>query len=273
MNNPVIIGDATLYLGDCLSILPTLPKVDAVITSPPYEKQRDYGVVIHDWDSLMRGCFDAIQHHDKTQILVNLGPIHRDGEVVCYWEPWRDWMRASGWKFVAQYVWDKLNAMPGDWGGRLATAHEFIFHFNKGVVYPTKFVRTLGGKIHGSTRQKDGDVKRFTQMGAAIQETKISDSVIRMPSHKDTGGIERGHPAVYPVGLPEWLSMCWPGLTLDPFMGSGTTGVACMNLGRRFIGIEIERKYFDIACERIENAQRQCRMFEEPKRKPEQLTL
>jgi DNA modification methylase len=48
---------------------------------------------------------------------------------------------------------------------------------------------------------------------------------------------------------------------IDPFMGSGTTGVACMNLGRRFVGIEIEPKYFDIACERIENAQRQQRMF------------
>ena len=52
-----------------------------------------------------------------------------------------------------------------------------------------------------------------------------------------------------------------PETILDPFMGSGTTGVACMNLGRKFIGIEIEPKYFDIACERIENAQRQQRMF------------
>jgi DNA modification methylase len=50
------------------------------------------------------------------------------------------------------------------------------------------------------------------------------------------------------------------GVALDPFMGSGTTGVACMNLGRKFIGIELERKYFDIACERIENAQRQGRL-------------
>ena len=51
------------------------------------------------------------------------------------------------------------------------------------------------------------------------------------------------------------------GLILDPFMGSGTTGVACANLGRKFIGIEIEKKYFDIACERIDNAYRQQRMF------------
>ena len=52
-----------------------------------------------------------------------------------------------------------------------------------------------------------------------------------------------------------------PQTILDPFMGSGTTGVACANLGRKFIGIEIERKYFDIACERIDNAYRQKRMF------------
>ena len=52
-----------------------------------------------------------------------------------------------------------------------------------------------------------------------------------------------------------------PNIVLDPFMGSGTTGVACANLGRKFIGIEIERKYFDIACERIDNAYRQKRMF------------
>ena len=66
----------------------------------------------------------------------------------------------------------------------------------------------------------------------------------------------------------DWLGK--PASILDPFMGSGTTGVACMNLGRRFVGIEIEPKYFEIACERIENAQRQTKLFDEPKAKPEQ---
>jgi DNA modification methylase len=58
-----------------------------------------------------------------------------------------------------------------------------------------------------------------------------------------------------------WLVAPCGDFILDPFMGSGTTGVACMNLGRKFIGIEIEKRYFDIAAERIENAQRQLRMF------------
>ena len=79
-------------------------------------------------------------------------------------------------------------------------------------------------------------------------------------------GEQRGdHPTQKPIGVMEWAINHLPepnSLILDPFMGSGTTGVACMNLGRSFIGIERERKYFDIACRRIEDAQRQGRMFE-----------
>ncbi len=69
------------------------------------------------------------------------------------------------------------------------------------------------------------------------------------------------HPTQKPVALMQWCVEQTTGAVLDPFMGSGTTGVACANLGRKFLGIEIERKYFDIACERIDNAQRQQRMF------------
>jgi DNA modification methylase len=69
------------------------------------------------------------------------------------------------------------------------------------------------------------------------------------------------HPAQKPVALMRWCVAKTNGLVIDPFMGSGTTGVACMNLSRKFIGIEIEPKYFDIACERITNAQRQERLF------------
>lgn len=71
------------------------------------------------------------------------------------------------------------------------------------------------------------------------------------------------HPTMKPLAVMEWCLSFIPDATLilDPFMGSGTTGVACMNLGRKFIGIEREEKYFDIACERIENAQRQTTLF------------
>lgn len=79
------------------------------------------------------------------------------------------------------------------------------------------------------------------------------------------------HPTQKAVFIMEW---CLGFLTdaetiIDPFMGSGTTGVACANLGRKFIGIEIEEKYFDIACKRIETAYLQPRLFAEPRRVPE----
>ena len=79
---------------------------------------------------------------------------------------------------------------------------------------------------------------------------------------RDTEKGEFYHPTQKPVVLMQWcVQQIQDRIVIDPFMGSGTTGVACMNLGRKFIGIEIKRKYFDIACERIENAQRQQRMF------------
>ena len=81
------------------------------------------------------------------------------------------------------------------------------------------------------------------------------------------------HPTQKPFSLMRWCVAMTLGDILDPFMGSGTTGVACMNLGRKFIGVEIEEKYFNIACERIENAQRQTKLFEPEQIKPSQEKL
>lgn len=72
---------------------------------------------------------------------------------------------------------------------------------------------------------------------------------------------ERLHPTQKPVGLMEWCAGFTSGIVIDPFMGSGTTGVACARLGRGFVGIEIQTEYFDIACRRVEEAQRQKDLF------------
>lgn len=260
-----VIGDATLFLGDCIDILPTLPKVDAVITSPPYGAQRDYGKKITDWDALMQGCFGGIQHSDECQILVNLGQFHVNGEVVPYWEAWREWMRAQGWRFFGWYVWDQGDGLPGDWNGRLAPSHEYVFHFNRCAQTLNKWVRTksAGRSITGTgMRRKDGSTaEKMSHDGAAVNETKVADSVIRV-YREMRRDVE--HPAVFPVRLPTELAMSftYPRQTiLDPFMGSGTTGIAATQLGRAFIGCELNEAYFDISCERITNAQRQQKMF------------
>lgn len=89
--------------------------------------------------------------------------------------------------------------------------------------------------------------------------------------------VERQHPTQKPIGIMQWCLSHLPAgadTILDPFMGSGTTGVACVNLGRKFIGIEIEERYFNIACERIYKAYRQPRLFEDSApSKSEALTL
>ncbi len=78
---------------------------------------------------------------------------------------------------------------------------------------------------------------------------------------------QRVHPTQKPVGIMEWCLQRVKGqIILDPFMGSGTTGVACIQMGRKFIGIEIEEAYFDIACRRIEEAYRQGDMFRDTPR-------
>lgn len=89
-----------------------------------------------------------------------------------------------------------------------------------------------------------------------------------------TGTTQRTHPTQKPVGLMQWCVEKTNGVVLDPFMGSGTTGVACVRLGRRFVGIEIEPKWFDAACRRIEAATKQPDLFiEQPTPKAQQLEM
>lgn len=268
------IGDATLYLGDCLEILPTLGKVDAVVTSPPYADQRDYGGAVRGWRETV-GCL--AQTDSGAQVLVNLGLVHRNGEVDPYWQSLIDHMRSAGWRHFGWYVWDKGFGPPAGDLARPPIAHEWVLHFNKTSRVPNKWVRTLDRKSPGTgMRQRDGSMNGITSPEKVGQPYKVPDSVIRLPPHQSRGGIENDHPAVYPVRLVEHLCLTFTSVgdtILDPFMGSGTTGVACANLGRKFIGIEIEPKYFEIACKRIAAAYAQPRLFAEPQAKPVQTSL
>ena len=90
-------------------------------------------------------------------------------------------------------------------------------------------------------------------------------------THRKTNA-EMAHPTQKPIALMEWCLGFLPDARtiLDPFMGSGTTGVACVNLDRQFIGIELDPGYFDIACKRVDDATRQPRLFKEPIAKPKQ---
>lgn len=212
MSEAVIIGDATLYHGDCLEILPTLPKVDAVITDPPYgmDFQSNYRSVPH---ARIANDDDAALFLWACHI-----PAAHSRYVFCRWD---------GIKVApipkSCVTWVKNNWSMGD------LEHEHARQTEVALFWP--------GPEHQFPHKRPTDVVSATRTG------------------------NDNHPTEKPVYLMEQFTKWTRGIVLDPFMGSGTTGVACANLGRKFIGIEIERKYFDIACERIENAYRQQRMF------------
>ncbi len=213
------IGDATLYLGDCLEILLTLDKVDAVVTDPPYGIGRNNIIPgptkNKATDRIEYGSFDW----DKDRSVDGVLLAYHMAEVSAFFggNYYADVLpRSRGW-----VVWDKNVPEEMDFSG-----FEMIY----------------------TSLDRAAKMYRYTWNGMLKQKPE-----------------RRVHPTQKPVTVMEWLIKQFkdnaPNI-LDPFMGSGTTGVACANLGRKFIGIEIEPKYFDIACERITAAYAQGRLFE-----------
>jgi DNA modification methylase len=210
------VGQHRLICGDAAdsAVITTLMAGDQArvcFTSPPYGNQRDYtSGGITDWDGLMRGVFVDLPMTDDGQVLVNLGLIHRDNEVIPYWDNWLAWMRTQGWRRFAWYVWDQGPGMPGDWAGRFAPSFEFVFHFNQQSRKPNKIVpcKHAGQESHlradGSStamRGRNGEVGGWTAAGQPTQENRIPDSVIRVMRHKGKIGEGIDHPAVFPIAL------------------------------------------------------------------------
>ncbi|MFA9204815.1 MAG: site-specific DNA-methyltransferase, partial [Bacteroidia bacterium] len=227
-------------------------------TSPPYGNQRHYSTGgISDWDALMQGVFSAAPVADTAQVLVNLGMIHRESEWHPYWEGWIAWMRAQGWRRFGWYVWDQGPGLPGDWNGRLAPSHEFVFHFNKVAERARKTKKKLAENMKfdpnsGTIRKADGSTAGGSNPGASMQSHKIPDSVIRVTRHK-ARGIETGHPAVFPVQLVVEMLTAFsdPGAVVyEPFCGSGTSLIGAEKTERICRAMELAPAYCDIAVRR-----------------------
>lgn len=245
-----IIGDCTLYLGDCVEVMPTLGKVDAVVTDPPYE-----AVMQNKWGTLsdtrllakVRNqslCFDAIDDI-RDDVAASVASICLGwGIFFCMAEgvrAWRDCIELTGAKYKRAMVWIKPDAMPQFNGQGPSVGHEMM-------------VAAWYGK--GRSKWNGGG-----KAGTFIYT-------------KNTQGAE--HPTQKPLPLISELVSLFSfddDLVCDPFMGSGTTGVACINLDRRFIGIEMNERYFDIACHRIEEAYKQPKLFIDRPNKPIQESL
>jgi DNA modification methylase len=167
-------------------------------------------------------------------------------------------MREQGWRRFGWYVWDQGFGLPGDWQGRFAPSHEFVFHFNRKAEKPDKTQAkqeaSIGIKNGKGMRRKDGTVQEsLSSPDACLAATKIPDSVIRINRNSNMDAFARAnHPATFPVAFPVFFQNAWPGCTYEPFCGSGTTLIAAEQLGRKCYGMEISPAYCDVIVKRWE---------------------
>jgi len=258
--------NSTLYLGDCMDILKTLPdnSVDSVITDPPYHStdlKFDRG------EPLILKCLDTLLNISKTNsYLACFGSIEILGAIT------------QKYKYRFSGIW--LKARPnmrthsakkpkGQYENFVVYAHpnhkisDLTWNkiYNEGEPY-TRVLRRNGYKRDGKDQIDRSDSRGYTKDGYVLQNngTREQTDVIKAPPKQCMKYEERtAHPTQKPLKVMETL-IKWltneNDLIIDPFMGSGTTGVAAIKTGRRFIGIEKEPEYFEIAKARIESAEK-----------------
>lgn len=261
MTAPVIIGNATLYLGDCLERMRELPdaSVDMILCDLPY------GTTACKWDSVIPfeplwAQYWRIAKPNAAIVLTASQPFTTSliaSQMAAFRYCWY-WLknRPTGFANAKKQPLRKIEDVSVFYRSRPTYAPQ-------GLVYAPKTMRN-SRSTGGATVQGDEIAKRAGSLrspGAEyVQEfTNYPTQVLEFDS--DTS---KFHPTQKPVALMEYLIRTYTNegdVVLDNCMGSGTAGVACSNTGRRFIGIEREPKYFEIACKRIEDAQRQADLF------------
>jgi DNA modification methylase len=232
MSRVETIGDSVLYLGDAREIILTLGKVDAVVCDPPYGIGEAAGKA-------------KTRTSGLTSKIKNAQRYRRDyGD-----DAWDDKPISNELLSIVLQV----------------SRWQVIFGGNYYPLPPTS-CWLVWDKLNGETDFADCELA-WTNLKKAVRRISFLWNGC-MRRERD---VERVHPTQKPIEVMKWCVGHLPAdveTVLDPFMGSGTTGVACVKLGRKFIGIEIEPKYFDIACKRIEAATKEPRLpLPEPKMK------
>jgi len=216
-----IIGDCTLYLGDCLEVMPTLDKVDSVVTDPPY------GIA----DKWVGG-----------------------------------FGKKSGWgnQHSMKEVRNKWDTEPLG----LTEIEQILSNCNQAIIWGGNYFPLPPSRCWLVWNKPE---RNFTLAEAELAWTNM-DALVRVIDCNRSDP-DRKHPTQKPLEVMKFSVKKVKGTILDPFMGSGTTGVACAKLGRKFIGIELDEDYFNIACERIEKAYQQPDLFVEAPKKIKQEDL
>lgn len=237
-------------------------KIRLCLTSPPYDNQRNYETGSMPFTQLMIGmCQTVFKMAGKPfDMIVNLGVVYEDARYKEYWHGWQQWMdKVLDQPVYGVYVWDKQFGFPGNHHGRLCRAHEYLFHFSIGHAQANKWIPTTGEAIKRGPkghqmRKANASLKHFDSPDKIGQDYKVPDSVIRITADMTRGIHTKGHPAVYPVDLAEFIINTWSNvgdIVFEPFCGSGSTMIAAQNLDRVCVATEISPNYCSLILERM----------------------
>ena len=256
-----------VFEADCLEFLKGVPdnSVDLVVTSPPYadNRKKTYdGVPVHqyvDWFLPRAQELLRILKADGSFVL-NIKERAVKGERGTYVLELIVALRAQGWRWTEEYIWHKKNCYPGKWPNRFRDAWERCLHFTKqkqfkmfqeAVMVPTgdwaeKRLKNLSDtdRLRDESRVQSGFGKNVSNWLG--RHYAYPTNVL----HLATECANRGHSAAFPEALPEWFIRLLTrrgDVVLDPFVGSGTTALAAMTLGRHFIGVELNPEFVELA--------------------------
>ena len=257
--------DVNLMQGDCLERMKEIPdgSVDLTVTSPPYDNLRTYN-----------GNNDQWGEHVWEAVIADLYRVTADGGVVV-WVVGDATIKGSetgtsfkqalhamecGFRLHDTMIYRKDSiAFPDK--NRYQSCFEYMFVLSKGAPNTKNLIKdkknvSYGRKVTGTNRNIDGTTRKASCYGNEIGKYGVRWNVWDI--FTDKGNVKNDHPAKFPYQLSQDHIISWSNegdTVLDPFMGSGTTGVAAVNTGRDFIGIELDESYYDIAVNRIKSAQ------------------
>jgi len=173
-------------------------------------------------------------------------------------------MKQQGWLWTEEYIWCKKNCYPGKWPNRFRDAWERCLHFTRSKkfkMFQEAVMVPMGNwKEQRLSRLNDGDRVRHESNVLSGLGRKVSNWVGRTMAYPTnvlylpTECSNKKHSAAFPKELPEWFICLFTqegDVVLDPFIGSGTTAIACVNTNRHFVGIELVQEYFELACDAL----------------------
>jgi len=261
-----------LYKGDCLEVMKDIPdgSVDLVVTSPPYDNLRTYNGTLNwnedIWQRVIEELYRVIANGGVVVWVVGDATIKGSETGTSFKQAL--YFKECGFNLHDTMIWEKDTfTATGTLKVRYASVFEYMFILTKGKIERFNPIKdrknkTFGEIHHGSVRQKDGTTKPISNKTRTTPKYGQRFNVWRQQAEKNSKAF--GHPAMFPEQLAYDHIISWSNendLVFDPFMGSGTTGVACVNTNRNFIGIELDETYFNIAKERIEKHTTQERLF------------